>query len=177
MEEYVGEAFAANEQRTIIGKRLNPGEAAPDFTLDYFDVSDLVSRTVHLADSARMVRLLNVVNTLERPICQRVTRQWEDFHSMMPPDSCIYTVSMDPPQVQARWQEIEGVLHQMLSAHRSDQFGQDYGVWLKRGRRLARAVFVLDRADRIAYAEYLTDQLREPDYAAALQAVQQTALA
>lgn len=50
-------------------------------------------------------------------------------------------------------------------------------MWLNQRRRLARAVFVLDRADRIAYAEYLTDQLREPDYAAALQAVQQATLA
>jgi len=50
-------------------------------------------------------------------------------------------------------------------------------VWLKEWRQLTRAVFVLDRVDRIAYAEYVVDQRREPDYAAALQAVQQAALA
>ena len=80
-------------------------------------------------------------------------------------------------QVQARWQETEGVLHQVLSAQRGEQFGRDYGVWLNEGRQLSRSVFVLDRADRIAYAEYVADQLREPDYAAALQAVQQAVLA
>jgi thiol peroxidase len=46
-------------------------------------------------------------------------------------------------------------------------------VWLKEWHLLQHAVFVLDRNDRIVYAEYVADQLREPDYAAALQAVQQ----
>jgi hypothetical protein len=35
---------------------------------------------------------------------------------------------------------------------------------------------VLDRNERIVYAEYVSNQLREPDYAAALQAVQQAAV-
>ena len=85
-------------------------------------------------------------------------------------------MSIDPPQMQARWQNTVGVLHQMLSAQRSHQFGQDYGVWLKEWRQLAQAVFVLDRNDRIVYAEYVADQLREPDYAAAIQAVELAAL-
>ena len=78
--------------------------------------------------------------------------------------------------MQAQWQETTGVLHQALSAHGSEQFGTDYGVWLKEWRLLQRAVFVIDRTDRIVYVEYVADQLREPDYAAALQAVQQVVL-
>ena len=71
---------------------------------------------------------------------------------------------------------LQGVLHQALSAQRSEQFGQDYGVWLKQWRLLQRSVFVIDRNDRIVYVEYVADQLREPDYTAALQAVQQAAV-
>ncbi len=177
MEERMSEAFAGNEQLTVMGKQLQAGDPAPDFRLDYLDLADLVIRTVSPADSTGLVRLLNVVNSLERPVCQRVTLQWEAMCAALPPGACMYTVSMDSPQMQARWQDTTGVLHQALSAQRSEQFGQDYGVWLKEWRLFQRAVFVLDRADRIAYAEYLTDQLREPDYAAALQAVQQAALA
>jgi thiol peroxidase len=77
--------------------------------------------------------------------------------------------------MQARWQDMAGVLHQALSAQRSEQFGQDYGVWLKEWRLFQQAVFVLDRADRISYAEYVADQLSEPDYATAIQAVKQAA--
>lgn len=176
MEERIGEAFAGNEHLTIIGKKLYAGDSAPNFCLDYVDLADMAVRTISLSDSAGLVRLLNVVNSLERPVCQRVTRQWEAFCATLPLDACIYTVSMDSPQMQARWQDSADVLHQVLSAQRSEQFGQNYGVWLKEWHVLQRAVFVLDRHDQIVYVEYVADQLREPDYGAALQAVQRAAV-
>jgi thiol peroxidase len=172
MEERIGEAFAGTEQLTVIGRQLHRGDRAPDFRLDYLDLADLAIRTVGLADSAGTARLLNVVNSLQRPGCQRVTRQWEARCADLPSNACIYTVSMDSPQMQAHWQDTAGVLHQALSAQRSEQFGRDYGVWLKEWRLLQHAVFVIDLHDRIVYAEYVTDQLREPDYAVAMQAVQ-----
>ncbi len=175
MEERMGEAFADTEQLTVMGRPLHAGEPAPDFCLDYLDLADLAVRTVSLADSRGLVRLFNVVNSLDRPVCQRVTRQWEALCADLPPDACIYTVSTDSPHMQAHWQDTEGVLHQVLSTHRNEQFGQDYGVWLKEWQQLARSVFVIDRHDHVVYAEYVADQLREPDYGAALQAVQQTA--
>jgi thiol peroxidase len=177
MEERRGEAFTGTEQLTVMGRPLQVGDAAPDFCLDYLDLADMAVRTVGLADSTGMVRLLSVVNSLQRPLCQRVTREWEALCAVLPPAACIYTVSMDSPQMQASFQDSAGVLHQALSAHRGEPFGRDYGVWLKEWRLFQRAVFVIDRADRIVYAEYLRDQLREPDYAAALQAVLQAALA
>ncbi len=177
MDEGMEEAGAFDEPLTVKGRQLHAGDPAPDFRLDYLDLADLVVRTICLADSSGSVRLLNVVNSLASPLCQQVIKRWETLRVWLPAHACIYTVSMDPPQMQARWQEIEGVLHQLLSAHRSDQFGQDYGMWLNEWRQLAQAVFVLDRADRIAYTEYVADPLREPDYAAALQAVRQAAVA
>ncbi len=173
MEERIGEAFAGTEQLTVMGRQLQAGDPAPDFRLDYLDLADMAVRTISLADSAGLVRLLNVVNSLERPLCQQVTRQWEALCADLPPDACIYTVSMDSPQMQARWQDSVGVLHQAFSAQRSEQFGQDYGVWLKEWCLLQRAVFVIDRNDHIVYNEYVADQLREPDYTAAIRAVQQ----
>jgi thioredoxin-dependent peroxiredoxin len=174
--ERIGEAFAGTELLTIVGKQLHTGDPAPDFCLDYLDLVDLAIHTVGLSDSRGLIRLLSVVNSLERPVCQRVTRQWEILCAALPADVCIYTVSMDSPQMQAGWQDTEGVIHQALSAQRSVQFGLDYGVWFKEWRLLQRSVLVIDRNDRIVYAEYVADQLREPDYAAALQAVQQAAM-
>jgi thiol peroxidase len=176
MEGRKGSAFAGDVQLTVIGKQLHAGDPAPDFRLEYLDLADQEARTVSLADSRGLVRLLSVVNSLQRPVCQHVTRQWEALSASLPPDACIYTVSMDSPQIQADWQDRAGVLHQALSAHRGEQFGQDYGVWLKEWRLLQQAVFVIDRNNHIVYAEYVADQLHEPDYAAALQALQQAAL-
>src|SRR5215831_69040 len=174
MEERKGEAFADSEPLTVIGRRLQPGEAAPDFCLNYLDLVDMAVQTVRLSDLAGMVRLLSVINGLKRSVCQVVTRRWETFREALPPEACIYTISMDPPEVQARWQDRTGVLHQTLSAYHSVQFGQDYGVWLKEWHLLQRSVVVIDRSDRIVYIEYVTNQLREPDYSTAMQAVQQS---
>jgi thiol peroxidase len=173
MEERIGEAFAGPEQLTVISKQLQKGDRAPDFRLDYLDLADLAIRTVCLADSTGMVRLLSVVNSLERALCQRVTRHWEALCAALPPNACIYTVSTDSPQMQADFQETAGVLHQAISAQRNEQFSQDYGMWLKEWRLLQQAVFVLDRNARIVYVEYVADQLGEPDYPSALHALQQ----
>ncbi len=174
MEERRGEAFADDEQLTVIGKHLYVGDLAPDFRLDYLDLTDLTVHTVSLADSRGMVRLLSVVNSLERPLCQHVTRRWEALSATLPSDASIYTVSTDSPQMQADWQDSVGVLHQALSAQRSEQFGYGYGVWLQEWHLFQRAVFVLDRHDCIVYVEYVADQFREPDYARAMQAVEQS---
>jgi thiol peroxidase len=175
MEERMGDAFAGTEHLTVIGKRLHPGETAPDFCLHYLDLVDMAVHTVRLSDSVGMVRLLSMVNSLERPVCQVVTRRWEVLCAMLPADACIYTVSMDTPQMQSLWQDRTGVLHQALSAHNSVQFGQDYGVWLKEWHLLQRSVVVIDRTDRIVYVEYVTAQMSEPDYTAAIHAVQRAA--
>ena len=173
MEERVGAAFAGSEHFTVIGRQLQVGDPAPDFCLDYLDLADLVVRTTSLADSTGMVRLLSVVNSLQRPACLLVTQQREAYRATLPSEACIYTVSRDSPQMQAKFQEATGVLHQALSAHRSEQFGADYGVWLKEWHLLQQSVFVINHHNRIIYVEYVADQLREPDYVAAMQAVQQ----
>jgi thiol peroxidase len=175
VEERIGEAFELGEQLTVVGRKLQPGDPAPDFALDYFDPTSSTMSTVRLEDSAGKVRLLNVVNSLDTPVCHVETHRWHDLSAELSPLVVIYTISMDLPFAQARWHAAEDVTHQSLSAHRSEQFGQDYGVLLKEWRLLQRAVFVIDRNDRIAYVDYVPDQMQEPIYEAALEAVRQAA--
>jgi thiol peroxidase len=175
VEERTGEAFELGEQLTVVGSKLVPGDATPDFTLERFDAEAGAMQQVRLADSAGTVRLLNVVNSLDTPVCHVETRQWEHLRGDLPAGVTVYTISMDLPFAQARWGAAEGVAHQALSAHKSEAFGRDYGVLLKEWRLLQRAVFVINRAGRITYAEYVPDQMREPDYGAALTAVRQAA--
>src|SRR5260370_35304397 len=94
----------------------------------------MVVPPAHLADLAGMVCLLNIVNSLEWPLCQLVTRRWEALWAALAPEACIYTVSMDLPHTQARWQENAGVLHPALSASRSEQFGRERGAGVQRWR-------------------------------------------
>ncbi len=167
MEERIGEAFELGERLTVLGAQLRPGEAAPDFALDTFDSAAGAIHSVRLGDTAGRVRLLNVVNSLDTPVCHLETHRWEDLRQDLPAGAVVYTISMDLPFAQARWQDAEHVTHQALSAHKSEQFGRDYGVLLKEWRLLQRAVFVVDGAGRITYAEYVPDQMAEPSYALA----------
>jgi thioredoxin-dependent peroxiredoxin len=168
MEERTGEAYEFDEQLTVVGRKLQPGDAAPDFSLEHFDGNAM--STVGLHDTDGQVRLLNVVNSLDTPVCHIETRKWENLRSDLPENTVIYTVSMDLPFAQSRWQTSEGVSHQSLSAHKSEQFGQDYGVLLKEWRLLQRAVFVIDQDGRVTYADYVPDQMKEPDYDKAVEA-------
>jgi thiol peroxidase len=175
IEERTGEAFEFDEQLTVVGGKLQPGDKAPEFELDYFDSENEEMVTVRLSDSAGSVRLLSVVNSLDTPVCQVETHRFEGSRPDLPPEVQFYTISMDLPFAQARWHQQEGVSHRSLSSHRSEQFGRDYVVLLKEWRLLQRAVFVVDKNDRIVHVEYVTDQMREPNYEAALEAAREAA--
>ena len=174
MEERQGDAFEEGVYLTVVGRKLQPGDAAPAFELDTPDATGTV-QAMRLADSAGTVRLLNVINSVDTPVCHVETRHWDALRAELPPDIQVYTVSMDLPYAQHRWQTAEGVTHGMLSSHRSEQFGQDYGVLVKEWRLLQRAVFVIDADGRIVHAEYVADQMREPDYTAAVEAARRAA--
>ncbi|HMA38351.1 MAG TPA: redoxin domain-containing protein [Chloroflexia bacterium] len=93
MVERTGEAFELDEQLTIIGRRLVAGELAPAFTLEHYDGATL--HPVRLSDTAGQVRLLNVVNSLDTPVCQIETRRWDQLQAELPPGVVVYTISMD----------------------------------------------------------------------------------
>ena len=171
-EERHGEAFEFAEQLTVMGRKLDLGDTAPAFVLDQFNAAEGTMSMVCLSDSAGTVRLLNIVNSLDTPVCQVETRRWEKLREDLSASVTVYTISMDLPFAQGRWSISESVKHQLLSAHRSEEFGRNYGVLLKEWRLLQRAVFVIDRADKIAHAEYVADQMSEPNYDAAALAVQ-----
>jgi thiol peroxidase len=166
-----GEAFEFDERLTVLGDKLRPGEVAPAFALERFDSELGAITTVRLADSAGRVRLINVVNSLDTPVCDVETQKWEERRAELPADVQLLTISMDLPFAQARWCAATDVQHQALSAHKNEDFGRDYGVLIQEWRLLQRAVFVVDRDGRVAYAEYVPDQMAEPDYAMALSAI------
>ncbi|MDB4917992.1 MAG: Redoxin domain protein [Gemmatimonadetes bacterium] len=167
--ERTGEAFEGDILLTIVGNKLNVGDAAPDFVLDAMGPGDAMPREVTLRSGAGRVRLLHVVNSLDTPVCHVGTHRFEVMRTSDPAfDVDVHTVSMDLPFAQARWRGAEGVDHEALSSHRSESFGKDYGVLLREWRLLQRAVFVIGRDNMIAHAEYVADQMAEPDYEAAV---------
>ncbi len=175
MIERTQAAFAGSQPLTVLGAALEPGDTAPPFELLHLGPNDTAPHPVRLADTAGMVRLLNVVNSVDTRVCDTTTRRLEALRPDLPPGAVVYTVSMDLPHGQARWCTSAGIMHELLSAHRDEHFGRDYGVLIKEWRVLQRAVFVIDRVDRIAHAEYVANQDDAPDYERALDVLRRAA--
>ena len=164
MDERVGGAVEDGQELTVVGRMLQVGEPAPDFTVDHFDGATMAS--ICLADLAGATVVLNVVNSVDTPVCDLQTRRVDDLF----PGVKVLTVSMDLPFALARWTSAAGVTHPAVSSHRSEDFGRDYGVLIKEWRALQRSVFVIDGNGRIVHAEYVKDQMFGPDYLAAAAA-------
>jgi len=164
VEERPGAAVEDGQALTVLGHMLEPGEPAPDFTLDHFDGAAMAP--ISLADLAGSVVVLNVVNSVDTPVCDIQTRRVDDLF----PDATVLTVSMDLPFALARWTAAAGVTHPAVSSHRSEAFGRDYGVLIKEWRALQRSVFVIDRQGRLVHVQYVPDQMHEPDYDVAVAA-------
>ncbi|CAB1128211.1 thiol peroxidase (lipid hydroperoxide reductase) [Candidatus Hydrogenisulfobacillus filiaventi] len=152
---------------TLLGPRLEAGDAAPDFSLTRNDLS-----TATLADYAGQVLLLASVPSLDTPVCDQETRRFNQEAAALGPGVRILTISMDLPFAQARWCGAAGVDRvETLSDYKDRTFGYAYGVYIKELGLLARAVFVVDRNGRLAYVEYVPEVGQHPDYDAALAAV------
>jgi thiol peroxidase len=82
---------------------------------------------------------------------------------------------MDLPFAQKRWCGNFGVDKiKMLSDHKSGSFGEHYGTLIKELRIESRAIFVVDKENKLRYVEYVKEVGDHPNYDAALAAVKQS---
>ncbi len=151
---------------TLLGEALKVGDPAPDFEVIGKDL-----QPVRLEDTGNGVRILSAVPSLDTPVCDTMTRRFNQEASEYPEVS-ILTVSMDLPFAQTRWCAAAGVDNvRMLSDHRSGSFGTAFGTLIKELRLESRAIFVVDQNNIVRYAEYVPEVADQPDYDAALEVV------
>ena len=93
-------------------------------------------------------------------------------------DTVVINISADLPFAQKRFCESQGLKQVVnLSTMRSPAFGRDYGVVITTGPLtglLSRAVVILDKQDKVIYAEQVPEIAQEPNYDAALFAVKKS---
>ena len=157
---------------TLVGPTLKPGDAAPDFEcLTGLDI-------VKLSSTPAKARLFSVVPSLDTPVCSMQTKKFNDGVAALKDKAVCYTVSLDLPFAQKRFCEAEKISHMNnLSDVRNHSFGKSYGVLID-GLPLpllARAIFVLDKTNKITYSEYVSEVTSEPDYDKALTALKAVA--
>lgn len=148
----------------VAGPELKVGDPAPDFHA----VDDSL-KPLDLAGTGSGVRIFSVVPSLDTPVCDAQTKRFNEEAGKLP-DVKIYTVSMDLPFAQKRWCGAYGVDHiKMVSDHRDGSFGEHYGTLIKDLRILSRAIFVVDKDNKIRHAEYVKEVADHPDYESALK--------
>ena len=157
---------------TLIGPELKVGDSAPNFTL-----VDNGLQPVSLKDTGKTIRIFSVVPSLDTPVCDAQTKRFNEEAAKLPGVD-IYTVSMDLPFAQKRWCGAFGVDKvKMLSDHKDAAFGSSYGTLIKELRIESRAIFVLDRDNKIRHVEYVKEVADFPNYESALAAAKDASAA
>lgn len=157
---------------SLQGSPLAVGDTAPNVTL----ADGLLTKFNLLTDTSGKTRLVSVVPSIDTGICDAQTRRMNEEAGTLGDNVIVLTVSADLPMAQSRWCGAAGVEHvKMLSDHADMAFGEAYGTHIAELRLDQRAMFVIDRDDKVRYVEYVPEIAQHPDYDAALAALKEVA--
>jgi thioredoxin-dependent peroxiredoxin len=151
------------------GELPKVGSQAPDFKLVDTDLNDR-----SLADYKGKKKLLNIVPSLDTPVCATSTKTFND-HAKDRNDVVMLVIAADLPFAMGRFctgESVDKVIP--LSIMRDKKFATDYGVLITDGPLAGitgRAVVVLDGNDKVVYTELVPEIAQEPDYDKALAAL------
>ncbi len=153
----------------VAGNLPAVGSKAPAFKLVGKDLAD-----VSLAQFAGKRKVLNIVPSLDTPVCATSTRKFNESAGKAP-NTVVLVISADLPFAMGRFCTAEGLNNVVpLSTMRGRDFMRNYGVEIATGPLAgvtARAVVVLDENDVVRHVELVPEIKNEPDYDKALAAL------
>jgi len=155
---------------TLAGNEVKVGQAAPDFKLHYFEGG---LKELKLADLKGKPTLLSVVPSLDTPVCATQTKTFNSKLAELGDKINAVTVSLDLPFAMNRFCGAESIKSMRVGSDYQDRnFGNAYGTLIEELKIMSRAIFVLDSSGKVVYAQYVPEVASEPDYDAALKALQ-----
>jgi thiol peroxidase len=159
----------------LVGPELRPGDKAPDFACVNGSLE-----IVRLAQTPAKARLFSVVPSLDTPVCSLQTKRFEESLAALKDKAVCYTISLDLPFAQKRFCSAENIHNvQTLSDTHNHSFTKSYGCLIE-GLSFplaSRAIFVVDRNNKITYCEYVPDVPQHPNYEKAVEALKAAASA
>ena len=145
------------------------GEVAPDFTFVQADMNEK-----SLYDFEGLNKILISLPSIDTGICALETKKFNEAIANIDNVVCL-AVSKDLPFALKRFCGSEGIENlKAVSDFRYSDFANEYNLEMVNSplkMLLARAVFVLDKENRIHYVELVEDITYEPDYDKALAAL------
>jgi thiol peroxidase len=154
---------------TLAGKAVAVGQQAPEFTLHYFEGG---LKTIKPSDLRGKPTFLSVVPSLDTPVCQTQTKNFNKELAGLGDRINALTVSLDLPFAMNRFCGAEDIKAMRSASDYQDRsFGQNWGMLIEELKLLARGVFVLDANGKVVYAETVGEVTSEPNYGAAIAAI------
>jgi thioredoxin-dependent peroxiredoxin len=156
---------------TLVGEPVKVGSPAPDFELVCYEAGGM--QTIRKADLFGKPAIISVVPSLDTPVCQIQTKTFNHRLSSLGDKVTALTVSLDLPFAMNRFCGAESIQSMRSGSDYMDRnFGKHWGVLIDELKILARAVFVLDSAGVVQYAQVVTEVASEPEYDAAIEALE-----
>ncbi len=154
----------------IGGNFPQKGQSVPNFKL-----ADKSRADVTLENFAGKRKVLNIFPSIDTPTCATSVRTFNQQAAKLN-NTVVLCISADLPFAQNRFCAAEGIENvQTLSTFRNTAaFAESYGVAIKTGSLAgltSRAVIVLDEANKVLHSELVAEITEEPNYAAALAAL------
>jgi len=155
---------------TLAGEAVQVGQQAPPFTLHSFGPDGLKALT--LDDLKGKPTFINVVPSLDTPVCQKQTKKFNDDLATLGDKINAITVSLDLPFAMNRFCGAENITNlKSASDYQTRSFGEHWGMLIEELKILARGTFVLDADGKVVHAETVKEVAEEPNYDAALSAL------
>ena len=152
-----------------VGELPATGSQANGFTLTAVDLSDK-----SLSDFRGKNVILNIFPSINTGVCAASVRKFNEDAAKLS-NTVVLCISKDLPFAQSQFCGAEGIKNVvMLSDFRTD-FGNEYGVQIADGALrglLSRAVVVVNPEGEIVHEELVPEITQEPNYSAALAAIQ-----
>lgn len=154
---------------SVAGNFPKKGDTVPDFSLTAKDLKE-----VGLKDFAGKRKVLNIVPSLDTPVCAKSTRVFNEKAGSLG-NTVVLVIAADLPFAMGRFCGAEGLNNVVtLSTFRNRDFHVKYGVDITDGPLrgvTARGVVVLDENNKVLHAELVPEIKQEPNYDAALAAL------
>jgi thiol peroxidase len=167
MTERTGAVTFKGKPMTLMGPEIKVRDQAPHFKVVGNDLADVECKSFH-----GKVRVLSVAPSVDTPVCAVQTRTFNKEAAGLSEDVVILSVSLDLPFALSRFCGAEGIDRVITASdYKYRDFGEAYGVLISELGLLTRAVFVVNKEDKVVHAEYVSEVTSEPDYASAIGAV------
>ncbi len=154
----------------LAGEPLKVGDHAPEAL-----VVTSKNQELRVGGAQGRPQILIVVPSLDTPVCAAEAQKFNEQLGQLGDKVLAVVVSMDLPFAQGRYCQSYGVNGLIVASDYRYRDFERYGLVIAEGPLkgiLARAVFVVGLDGKVTYAELVPEIGQEPNYQAALTALQ-----